>query len=454
MKLRLIALAALASVASHAFAAPDNTPVTAAQAAAATDTLYFSGSSAAKDIIAGLVGQNCNAPSLVTFKEAPSKNNFSAYACRVAAGNDWGLLENTIVVVNKRDLLGSGFGVFPVAYNTSIDFLDLTNCPTTTTCGLKKHTADVGISDEEPTLFNSAANRPADFVASAAVKASNFGVVTPVFSQVFGVAVTTKLYTALQTAQGTSGVPTLSSNYLANFFSQNVGVVGYLPLNVANADAGVNVCFRDIGSGTRAAGNAFFGQYPGNGASGFQPLDGAAATVAAPSDASFDIYVNEAGSGGGVQTCLHNVNALTVGYGIGLLTLGSGEVPADYKFVAIDGAVPSRDSAKNGGYGFWVESTIQTNKLSTASPAAKAFLNQFIAKASFSTNLAQLSAVAQTGVFALPLSTSTVATDNCANYPLPAVTNPYPVGGTTAADKFCSRYSRSASTPAVPSFFK
>lgn len=448
MKLRLIALASLASFAGLAFAAPDNTPVTAAQAAAATDILYVSGSSAAKGIIAGLVQQNCNAPSFVTFSD--STGNYNAYACRVAATNDWNLTENTIVVVNKRDNLGSGFGVFPVAYNTPIDFLNLSNCPTNTTCGLVKHTPDAGISDAEPTLFNATSNRPADFTASAPVKASNFGVVTPVFSQVFGVAVTAKLYAALQAAQGTTGIPSLSSNYLANFFSQNVGLVGYNPLKIANADAGVNVCYREIGSGTRAAGNAFLLQYPGNGVSGFLPLTGDAATQSAPTDDSFEIYINEAGSGGGVQTCLKNVNAKSIGYGIGLLGLGTAEVPADYKYVAVDGVAPSRDSAKNGGYGFWVESTIQTNKLSTASAPAKAFLNQFIAKASYSTNLNQLSTAAQAGVFALPLSSSNVAADNCGNY-----AGSYPIGtGTTPADKFCSRYSRGTSTPALPSFFK
>jgi hypothetical protein len=447
MKFRLIALAALASVAGQAFAVPDTTPVTAAQAAAATNALYISGSSAAKAIISGLVQQNCNTGSFVTFTE--STGNYNAYACRALAANDWGLAENTIIVVNKRDNLGSGYGVFPVAYNTPIDFLNLASCPTNTTCGLAKHTPDAGISDEEPTLYNVPANRPADFVNSAAVKTSNFGVVTPVFSQVFGVAVTAKLYAALQAAQNTTGVPSLSSTYLANFFSQNVGAVGYLPLNVANSDAGVNVCFRDIGSGTRAAGNAFFGQYPGNTLSGFAPLDGAAATVTAPSDVNGDIYISEAGSGGGVQGCLQTVNGLGIGYGIGLLALGSGEVPANYKFVAIDGTVPSRDSAKNGGYGFWVESTIQTNKASTASPAAKAFLTQFIAKASYSTNLAQLSTTAQGGVFALPTSTSNVNADKCSTY-----AGTYPVGGTTPADKFCSRFTRSTNSSTIPAFYK
>ena len=473
MKLRLVTLAALAALAGQAFAAPNTTPVTAAEAAAATDTLYFSGSSAAKAIISGLVLQNCTGfttvangatgTSFVTFSD--STGNYNAYSCRVLASNDWGLPENTVVTLNKRDDQGSGFGVFPVAYNTPIAFLNLAGTPVSGKYPLANHTADVGISDLEPAQFNPAANRPPVFTASAPVAASSFAPITitlpdsststasvnTVFSQVFGVAVTTKLYTALQAAQGTTGIPSLPRDYLANFFSQNIAAVGFAPLGVTNGDtAGINVCYRDQGSGTRVSGNVFFGQFPGNGASGFLPLDGTFSNTTAPTDVTGNVYINEAGSGGGVQTCLHNVNALTGnGYGIGLLGFGTAEVPADYKYVAIDGVAPSRDAAKTGKYGYWVESTIQANKLSTASAAAKAFLAKFIAKASESTNLNQLSTAAQNGVFALPGSQSEVAIDDCSQY-----AGTYPTGGTSPADKFCSRYSRNGDNRAVAFFVK
>jgi predicted RecA/RadA family phage recombinase len=475
MKLRLVTLAAMAALATQAFAAPNTTPVTAAEAAAATNTLYFSGSSAAKAIISGLVLQNCTGyttpgvttgTSFVTFSD--TTGNYNAYACRLLATNDWNLPENTVVVVNKRDDQGSGFGVYPVAYNTPIAFLNLAGTPVSGKYPTANHTADVGISDADPALFNVAANRPSAFASSAPVSASSFAPVTitlpdgststasvtTVFSQVFGVAVTTKLYNALQAAKQTidgttTGVPSLPRDYLSNFFSQNLAAVGWLPLGVANADtAGINVCFRDQGSGTRVSGNVYFGQFPGNGASAFLPLDGTLATTASPTDTAGNIYINEPGSGGGVQTCLHNVNALAGnGYGIGLLTFGTAEVPADYKFVAVDGVFPSRDAAKTGKYGFWVESTIQVNKLSTASAGAKAWMTKFIAKAQQSTNLAQLSPAAQNGVFALPLSQADAAADDCLNY-----AGTY--SGTSNADKFCSRYTRGGDNRAVAAFVK
>jgi hypothetical protein len=468
MKLRNITLAALAVLAGHAFAAPVTTAVSASEAATAADTLYFSGSSAAKAIISGLVSQNCNTGSFVTFSD--STGNYNAYACRVLAVNDWGLPENTVVVVNKRDDQGSGYGVFPVAYNTPIAFLNLAGTPDANgKYPTANHTADVGISDVEPTLFNAAANRPPAFASAAPVTSSSFAnvtitlpdttkstaSVTPVFSQVFGVAVTQKLYNALQAAKQTidgttTGTPTLSRDFLANFFSTNVTSTGFLPLGVTNSDAGVNVCYRDQGSGTRVSGNVFFGQFPANGSAGLAPLNTVDVTsVAAPSDANGDVYISQAGSGGGVVTCLQNTNNnLTIGYGIGLLGFGTAEATG-FKYVAVDGVYPSRDSAKNGKYGFWVESTIQVNKASTASAAAKAWMNSFIAKAQYSTNLAQLGSAAQNGVFALPLSQSTVAADDCSNY-----VGTYPTAGTTPADKFCGRYSRNGDNRSVAAFQK
>jgi len=462
MKLRIVTLAALAALAGQAFAAvtPNNTPVTAVEASTAVDTLYLSGSSAAKAIITGLLTQNCTGytsaavpGSYISFTDASGQYN--VYACRLTETNDWGLPANTVVVINKRDDQGSGFGVFPVATNTPVAFLDLTKKDGTTGKFLtSNHTADAGISDVEPTLFNNAANRPAAFKTAAPVdNTSSFKTVTitqpdtsttdaaviPVFAQVFGVAVTNKLYAALQTAQGTTGVPSLPRDYLSTLFSSQISSIGWQTLGVANETAGVNICFRDQGSGTRVAGNLFLGSFPANSLNGFSPLNGSYGNSAAKSDAASKIFIDEAGSGSGVGTCLNGVNGLSIGYGVGLLALA--DEGTGWKFVAIDGVVPTRDAAKTGKYGFWVESTMQVNKSISASPAAQAWLLNFIAKAQQSTNLAQLSSSGQKGVFALPLSQAdaTHAGDDCSVY---AGTYSSTVSGATAADKFCGRYNR------------
>lgn len=484
MKLRIVTLAALAVLSGQVFAT-NTTPVSAAEAAAAPDQLNISGSSAAKGIIAGLVKQNCTAGTLVTFTgpsltvpyPTPTSTTTisgsvgNVYACRAAAVNDWGLAEDTVVVVNKRDFLGSGHGVFPVAQNVAVEFTDLTTCSDTSfTCtGTVNKVPDAGVSDEEPTLFNGTYNRPAAFTSAAAVSTADFGSVTPVFSQVFGVAVTSKLYAEMQAAGNTvdgttSGLPTLSSAQVANLLSQSVKSTAWKGITtVANQSVGVNICTRDIGSGTRAAANTVFLQN-GNGLLPFtaKPTQ---ANVTAPTDTAGKFYINEAGSGGGVVTCLGNVNALTSkGFGIGLLTLGQG-TNANYKFVAIDGVAPSRDNAKIGKYGFWVESTMQSNLAAagtnfsggTLSAGALNFLKSFVTKASSADNLGQVGTPAIAGVFSLPTAASTDTTADCSTYTgsFPAMGDTtLPATGADAANYFCSRYTRNSISSKLPKFVK
>jgi len=487
MKLRLVTLAALAALSGQVMAA-NSTPVTPAEALAATDVAYISGSSAAKGILAGLVSQNCVSGSFTTFAGPKltvntnatltiSSSVGNAYACHVAATNDWGLAEDTVVVVNKRDLLGSGYGVFPVAQNLVVEFTDLSTCTgsgTAYTCtGTSSRVPDAGISDAEATLFNGTYNKPYAFSANAAVASTDFSSSTTLFSQVFGVAVTTKLAAEMITAGNyvldASGnkVPSLSSVQVANLLSTNVTAHKWKGIATsANSTVGVNICTRDIGSGTRAAANTVFLQ---NGLTGLTPFSASIPTsgqyMAAAADTA-KVYVNQAGSGGDVVTCLGTVNALAKGFGIGLLTLGQG-TNANYQFAAIDGVLPSRDNAKVGKYNFWVESSIQTNANATSSDfssgtmsaGARAFLKAFITKAALAENLASVGSPALAGVFALPTSTySSDATADCSSY---AGTFPA-VGDTTsawtssapAADAFCSRYTRNAVSTKQPKFIK
>jgi len=483
MKLRIVTLAALAALSSQVFAANTN-PVLASEAAAATDQIFLSGSSAAKGIIAGLVGQNCNPGSLVTFAGPTLSTPYAGgttisgglgniYACHVLATNDWNLPEDTVVVLNKRDLLGSGHGVFPVSQNIAVEFTDITTCnDTTKACsGYVMKAPDAGISDAEPTLFNGTFNRPYAFTTNAAVANSDFGSQSTVFSQVFGIAVTTKLSNEMIAAgnyildANNNKVPNLSSAQVANLLSQSIKSQGWKGITtVANQTAGVNVCTRDIGSGTRAAINTVFLQ---NGANGLLPFlaKPSQSNSTSPSDVANKFYINEAGSGGGVVTCLGNVNGLaSKGFGVGLLTLGQG-TNGNYGFAAIDGVLPSRDNAKIGKYGVWVESSIQTNVNSTGvnfaggtlSAGALSFLQAFITKATYADNLGQVGIPAIAGVFALPNATSSDSTADCSLYAgtFPAAGDTtLPANGAAAADAFCSRYSRNSVSTKIPKFAK
>ena len=467
MKLRSVSVFLLSSVMGAVWATPNTTPVAASEAASASNVLYISGSgsSALNGVLNVVLKQGCTSGSFVSFSDSSAL--YHAYSCRLAATNDWGLAENTVVTINKRDDGDSIYGVYPVANNTSISFLNLASCPTNATCALASHAPDAGVSDMEPSIYNAPFNRSGSpFASSAAVSSSSFAsialtypdgtsspsVVSTLFSQLFGVAVTNKLYTALQTAQSTTGVPSLSRPFLVNYFSQNIGSIGYLPLKVVNADAGINVCYLSSGSGARVAANAFFLNYPGDAVTGQMPLDANAspAPITSPSDAPGAVYINEAVSTQGVKNCLHDVNALPIGYGLALLRKDVPEVPSDFRYIAIDRIEPIRDAAKNGDYDFWMEASIQVNKSSTASAAAKAFLAKFIVKAQSSTILNQLDTATQAGVFALPYGQSIVPADDCYNY-----AGTYPQGvGSTPADKFCSRFSKFGDSKVLSTFAK
>jgi len=465
MKLRLISLAALATVAT---AAQAGTPLTVAQVQAipASNTLYIGGSSAAKAIIAGLFTQNCDATTVVNFKSAKGSfasdksdgESHNVYACTLAAGNDWGLPAGQNAVIYKRERGGSVFGVFPVAKNLPTDFINIATCSDTTkTCtGTVSHTVDMGISDEEPTLFNATFNKPATFdgvstgFGSLTVSNSDFAQVTTVFSQVFGLAVSTTLFNDLQAAQGitvgSATLPTVSSSAIATILAGNAGDWSFLQ-NGALAGAGnqINICRRDIGSGTQAASNAFFGQYPFNATGGWTPAEGSNTTADIAVSGGAPVIVMNV-SGGTVSDCFAAANtASTKAYAIGVLGLGSG-TNGDYKFVKIDGANPSRDDAKVGNYSFYVESTMQINKATTG--AKLAFAKSFIAKSMLPSNLNALSTGAKSGVFALPTAGSGIAGDDCT-----AVSSfPNPVTTTVATDLFCSRVTRNGSTAAVSQF--
>jgi hypothetical protein len=499
MKLRSIALASLAALAGQAFAAADLTPVTVADVQAAItagNVLYISGSSAAKGIIKGLVQQNCGGPLATWTGPTLTSGGISGgagniYACKVLATNDWTLPENTVVVVNKRDFLGSGYGVFPVAQQVAIDFTDISSCVdnTATTCtGTTLVVPNAGISDLEPTAFNNSFNRPVDFTSAAAVTAADFTTPKSIFSQVFGVAVTTKLAAEMIAAGNfitVNGVqvPNLSTTQVANLLSTGVKTHAWKGIATsANTTAGVNVCTRDLGSGTRAAFNTLFVQ---NGTTGLTPISTAQTVLATTfTDAAGSVYVNEAGSGGGVQTCLQSVNGLTKGFGIGLLTLGTGTT-ANYTFAAIDGVAPTRDNAKTGKYNVWAETFMQLNKQFTvangANAAAVSFLGKFQTQAALVDNIGNVGSPAVAGVFALPVASGNTTAVRCSTYP--SVTSAgalnasataaaiaagtYPAIGDTAsawaagnannfttADAFCSRYTRNGVTSNAAKFIK
>ncbi|MBH1987019.1 MAG: hypothetical protein I8H76_06845 [Burkholderiales bacterium] len=212
------------------------------------------------------------------------------------------------------------------------------------------------------------------------------------FSQVFGVAVSPELYTALQTAQGlpaSCGIDSLTAacqpsitkaQYTAivsdafNTAKQDVNAI----LGVGAAGDKLTVCRRVSTSGTQASSNQYF-------LNAFIGGDGAAAGALIPADAAnyasansgLTSYDVQEGSGtGNTRACLSTVGTATEPfYALGVLSLENypdlttrTPVRADRKFryvkingvAAYDGneATPGKStaSAKAGKYDFWFTS--------------------------------------------------------------------------------------------------
>ncbi len=465
MKLRLVSLAALA-IAGQAHA------LNIAQTNAATQ-IYVSGASATKNIISALFTQNCTAGTLTTYKSKADSTNtsfttagagdssdgdsFNTYSCTLPAVNDFGVAAGNYAF-HKRDRDGSGHGVFPVAHNTAIEFMKISAASCTGTdvasgtnvcTQIENKQPHGGVSDVEPALFNPGVNRPAAFAAQADVADSDYDSVTKVFEVGHGVAVSQKLYDDLQAEQVALGQiaagaqPIISLSQVGAIarsgYDASIAWKGLLPLHDGVARAGinggvafantngsvVNVCRREVGSGSQAVFNRFFYE---------QPVSSISILPASASDSVAGAYVvTENTSSGKVRTCLATAGSSQ--YAIGVLSLDSGTAGATgWKFARINASAPGRTAIKSGAYPYVFVSTVQVNKAATVNGASataqKALLNGFALAARKPSNLAVLSANAQDAVAAVPDA------DDCA-----AIDFVY-TDGANANEKFCSRLYR------------
>lgn len=200
------------------------------------------------------------------------------------------------------------------------------------------------------------------------------------FSQVFAVAVSPDLYTALQAAQGlTVGLdnvtaanqPSISKAQYAsivndsfNTAKQEINTI----LGVGTNGDLLTVCRRVSTSGTQASSNQYFlnGFVGGDGAAGGALVPADAANYASANSGLTSYDVVEGAGTGNARTCLSGA-----GYALGVLSLEnafdlttrSGGQRADRKFryvkingiAAYDGA-NSTATAKSGAYDFWFTS--------------------------------------------------------------------------------------------------
>jgi hypothetical protein len=376
MKLSKISLAvvALAGVASTSAFAQVQLKAGAYSAANAVN-IYVSGATAQDKALDSAILSLCNAGTFTKY----TASNQSVILCTPTAA--YGLpVGKSQLAVYKHSVGGSGNGVAPVNNSTPLPFLDLTKinttCPAATaagtqiSCSLVADTstlttnavAPIGISDVEPSFFGAKAGTYNNLqsVSLATV--------------IFGIPVTTNVYTALQTAQSlTAGatdaanIPSLSSGQVSTLFTQEGQTWSTVAGVSGLADDNVYVARRVDGSGTQktyeavivrtanttSTGKSCYGQLTPF-LSGIEVVDNNAANNACDGT---NAVINNSGSGQ-VAFCLAKLNASGKA-AIGTLTTESVST-ADWKHVRLDGLLPNYANVKNGSYAAYGDAALNT----------------------------------------------------------------------------------------------
>lgn len=341
----------------------------AAQAQAAT--VYLAGASATAANYRSALTSLCSGTA-TTYTNTSDSNKF-AVKCSV---NFTGIPGVDAVSFNVS---GGSFTAITTSVGNATDvFVDVAAAnPNTALTAARK--SEGGFLDIDAAAFPASELANAGLSAAPATQAASF-------SQVFGVAVSPDLYTALQAAQGLTGCgvdsltqacqPTITKAQYASIVSDAFNTAKQdinATLGVGNAGDLLTVCRRVSTSGTQASSGQYF-------LNTFVGADGAAGGALVPADAanyasansgltSFD--VQEGPGTGNARTCLSNA-----GYAVGVLSLEnypdlttrSGGQRADrkWRYVKINGvaaydgneavAGKSTASAKAGKYEFWFTS--------------------------------------------------------------------------------------------------
>jgi hypothetical protein len=241
----------------------------------------------------------------------------------------------------------------------------------------------VGIADVRPIELFELEGKPASVTTLS---------VTPVAIQGFGIAVNAKLYAALQTAEGTTGQPSIDRSVYASLASHNGAIKSSAALlnAVLNTAAGgtlpdttpqLRLARRDNYSGSQAASNIFFlanacDYTYTKGALIKGTLGGGLVPTDTTDNVAGVLAVDLNATSSNVNTDLAN----TTDYTIGVVTLntpdvgaaGTGSIKSGAHFVKLNGVSPTyeadgttvadhqRTRFINGDYPFAVESTVST----------------------------------------------------------------------------------------------
>jgi len=451
MKFRLITLAAIAACGSAHALSP--AVIDADRAAGTLKEVVIHGASAQSPLVGAYMAEICNSNLDTFFNSGGSGTgkDYRAYSCTLKNAIAGGWAAGTPVLVIKRDLGGSIYGVNPIfnqtQENTMVVDATAGNCVSTglpaTASQASYNCANValrqaiaGLSDVEPAIFNKtmtvgttagvAFNLPAGnddngtpWAVLSASQIAGFDSATA-NQTIFGVAVSLPLRNAMQAAQGLSvgsdaaaDQPSMSRAFysaLAAGFVQ-AGVTkhaGWDAITGVPADNAlqVNLCRRANGSGTQASSNLFFleaGTIATTVAGGFAPVNSNGVAVARTGN---PLAVIENSSTGTAVSCLTTASSLNA-YAAGIISFENDPGTATWRFVKLDGQAPTQALARVGQYPYVYGATMQWKKAAPGNPdtQTKSFLVDMRKNLGSPAKIAALTnPIAQKGVLAPPSS--------------------------------------------------
>lgn len=390
MKIKALVAAILTAAAAPSFAlvVGQETP---AQLALPLIELSGSGATAIDKQLKFLVSENlCETGSVTFYTDQTSKpegNKYSAYYC-ITNGTLIGAITGdsstprSRLLIHKNSNGGSFNGVGPVAKAEIEDQMSLTagcndsgttdsvtggkifQCSPVTVDNTK--VVEFGVSDVEPGLWAKLGQPfPEANLDSEAMNGNTFGI-----------PVTLGLRDALQAAQGlspigdTGPVPTLSRAQVASLLQGTVAKWTQFTVN-GNAltsfgtpvNTRVQVCRRVDSSGTMAQANVFFNNFPcGSGEKAAKdntsfslPANGTTVGLNLNPAPTAAAVIHEFDGSGGVTDCLDTLQTANA-WAIGIQS--TEKKSNKWRFVKIDGQLPTLKSVANNSYGDWYSSAM------------------------------------------------------------------------------------------------
>jgi len=222
-------------------------------------------------------------------------------------------------------------------------------------CGMNTRSPDAGVSDVAPALFHGIFNTEGE-VAESALTGGELALLTstPIYGLSFGLPVTKNV-----------GLINLNKAAISAIMAGNVGTWDQVD---ASQSGDILVCRRVPGSGTQAVSNMYYGNYPCDAGTSYNPpadrdISGAWDSVARKFTVTADtgaLVVVENSTSGDVRTCMDKAvtggtyntldrsgNAVTVDMGagghkaVGVLSmdsLSSSKATGNWQFRSLDGA--------------------------------------------------------------------------------------------------------------------